>query len=351
MDHTLICDYIASGSTDEARFESLALGVFAWQYERIEAVRRLADRAGRPPAAVHTWRDIPAVPTAAFKRLDLFTGGEVARVFTSSGTAGTKSRAVFSAEGLALMDEAIRVNARAMLFPDGRATRILVLAPPPEAAPGMIMAYGMDRLIREFGLEGSRFLLGPGGLDALAVVGMLEEAAAEGVPVTLIGASFGFVHLLDGLVAAGRRIACAPGSRTMDAGGFKGRSREVSRHELGAAIEAQLSIPAWRAPNLLGMTELASQVYDGVLRLPARPRRKVNPPWTRTRVLDPETLEDAAPGMPGLLWHLDLANVERPMVVQTDDLGVMDEYGFEVLGRAAGAEARGCSLSIEELLQ
>jgi hypothetical protein len=39
------------------------------------------------------------------------------------------------------------------------------------------------------------------------------------------------------------------------------------------------------------------------------------------------------------------------MAIQTDDLGVARDGGFELLGRAAGAEARGCSLAVEELLR
>jgi hypothetical protein len=53
-----------------------------------------------------------------------------------------------------------------------------------------------------------------------------------------------------------------------------------------------------------------------------------------------------------LLRHLDLANVERPMVVQSDDIGLWresgDVAGFEILRRAKGSEPRGCSLSVEE---
>ena len=140
-------------------------------------------------------------------------------------------------------------------------------------------------------------------------------------------------------------------SRTMDAGGYKGRSRELSRAELDEAIEARLAIAPKRALNLLGMTELASQFYDGVLVDGfARPRRKQNPPWTRTLVLSPDTLTPLADGEVGLLMHVDLANLERPAFIRTDDLGVKDADGFEVLGRASGADSRGCSLSVEELL-
>jgi hypothetical protein len=345
--------FIQADTHDDAAFDGLARRLFVAQCASIPLVGALAARAGVTPERVAHWRDVPAVPTAAFKAASLFGGSAASRTFTSSGTSGaSKSQSLFSDEGLALMGLAVRVNASRWLFPDGRSTRILVLAPSPEVAPHMIMAWGMEALISEFGLEGSRFLIGPEGMDAGAVVAELSGAARDGVPITLIGASFGFVHLLDGLAEAEVRIASAPGSRTMDAGGYKGRSRELTRAELDQAITARLGVPAERAVNLLGMTELASQFYDGVLAQgAATPRRKQSPPWTRTTVVAPDTLAPVAPGERGLLVHVDLANIERPAFVRTDDVGFADADGFHVLGRVSGAESRGCSLSVEELVQ
>jgi hypothetical protein len=36
--------------------------------------------------------------------------------------------------------------------------------------------------------------------------------------------------------------------------------------------------------------------------------------------------------------------------VQTEDLGCQTPEGLRLLGRATGAEARGCSLAVEELM-
>ena len=52
----------------------------------------------------------------------------------------------------------------------------------------------------------------------------------------------------------------------------------------------------------------------------------------------------------GLLKHVDLANRGSAIAVQTEDLGVATEAGFEVLGRVPAAEARGCSLALDQLL-
>jgi len=52
-----------------------------------------------------------------------------------------------------------------------------------------------------------------------------------------------------------------------------------------------------------------------------------------------------------LLRHYKLANRVTVVAIQTDDVGYELKGGFEIIGRAKGAEARGCSLAVEEMLQ
>jgi hypothetical protein len=68
------------------------------------------------------------------------------------------------------------------------------------------------------------------------------------------------------------------------------------------------------------------------------------PPWARARVLSPETGREVAEGEAGLLQVFDLANAFSVMAIQTEDLAVRQGAGFELIGRAQQAEARGCSL-------
>ena len=319
----------------------------AWQADRMPGYRALFERRGFSPGTMQHCLEIPAVFTCAFKRYPLFAGSAVAHEFRTSGTSGASAGiARFSADGLDVMREAIRVNAQRMLFPDGRETTVLVLAPSPEDAPHMIMAWGMREVVRHFGSEGSGFFVGPDGLDVPRLLAVLEKTDR---PVTLIGASFGFVHLVDALERRGWSTALPEGSRLMDAGGFKGRSREVSATELRSAFSRVFGIAPDHHVNLLGMTELSSQFYDSTLASPDEPRRKVNPPWTATRAMDPFTLAPLPEGEVGLLRHLDLANLDRPLVIQTDDLGRTVSGGFEVLGRAVNDADRGCSITVDAL--
>jgi hypothetical protein len=68
-------------------------------------------------------------------------------------------------------------------------------------------------------------------------------------------------------------------------------------------------------------------------------------------VVDPETLEPVSPGITGLLQHFDLANAASVSAIQTEDLGVAVDGGFQLLGRAPGATPRGCSVAMDLLLE
>src|SRR5262249_23981444 len=68
------------------------------------------------------------------------------------------------------------------------------------------------------------------------------------------------------------------------------------------------------------------------------------PAWARVQIISPETGREVNEGETGLIRVFDLANVFSVMAIQTEDLGIRRGNGFELVGRASVAEARGCSL-------
>lgn len=181
------------------------------------------------------------------------------------------------------------------------------------------------------------------------VAAQLAELSGRQQPVVLMGTAFNFVHLLDYLSESNQIIPLPEGSRIMETGGYKGRSRAVPPEELHAALQQRLGVPLSGMVREYGMCELSSQAYDRqAYGKPTGPWRFRFPPWVRIRILSPETGMDCLPGEPGLLCVYDLANVWSVMAIQTADLAVADARGFELLGRAASAEPRGCSLMVTE---
>lgn len=349
-----------SAPLPEERFRELALRVFRHQVRANPTYAAFVRRRGVEPDGVERWEEIPPVPARAFAAVPLVSGDRagVERIFRTSGTTrGGGARGEHHVLSLALYRRSLLPNFRAHLLPEGERLPLLSLIPAPEAVPDSSLSWMMgvvrDELARP---DGTRFLArSSGDLPLGEAVAALSASASSGGPLLLAGTAFAFVHLVDELRRRDVRIPLPPGSRIMETGGFKGRSRTVSRAELYGMIREWLDVAPERVVNEYGMTELLSQFYEPVLHeSPGTVRRLVGPPWVRTRVLEPSTLEPVEPGREGLLCHLDLANVGSVAAVLTEDLGVatgeVSGSGFLVRGRAAGAELRGCSLAMEDLL-
>ncbi len=352
-----VAAFIARAGNDPDTFDHLARRVFAYQYRHNAPYRAFCDGRGVSPERIASWRDIPAAPAAAFKRFVLSATPQTAcrperggRIFHSSGTTGAQtSRHFLDAPSLDLYRVSLRAGYRRSVLPDGARLPVLALVPPPDAAPHSSLSFMLGELISDYG---GRFFWQDGWqADLRRVMGALSE------PAVLFGTAFAWVHFFD---SPSGTFALPPGSRVVETGGFKGRSREVSRGELYALFTSGLGVPPTHCLAEYGMSEMASQFYDPTLRdhvlgvaqdRSAGAARKVAPPWLRSRVLDPVTGEDAAPGTPGLLAHYDLANLNSVLAIQTEDYGHGCDHGegFVLLGRAPGAVLRGCSLSAEEM--
>jgi hypothetical protein len=333
-------------------FEAWALRIFRQQYERNAPYRAFCDRRGIGPEGVARWQDIPPVPTRAFRHADLACGAPEAVFRTSGTTDGVRGRhlvphlALYRASALAAFER--------FVLPDGARLPCVFLLPPPAARPDSSLVRMCAWVAEALG-AGAEWLAGPAGLDVERLLARLAAAEAMGEALLLAGPTAGFVRLFDAARAAGRRFRLGPPSRIMDTGGPKGMPRPLSRAGFLRACWTTLGVAGYFCINEYGMTELCSQRYESVLadRFHGRglaPRRLLAPPWLRTRVLDPDTLEELPPGATGLLCHHDLANAGSVSAVLTEDLGrTVGDDGIEVVGRAAGAPPRGCGLLLAEL--
>ncbi|MBE3589460.1 MAG: long-chain fatty acid--CoA ligase [Firmicutes bacterium] len=381
-----------------ARFDELARRVFAYQFVHNPHYRRFCERRGiAPPLAAgdgsagaagdrHAgaagdgsarrapagWLDIPAVPAAALKdaALATFDVHRAAAVFETSGTTqGRPGR--HHLPHTTLYEAALTAHFRHYVLPDlaeGERLPVFVLFPD---LPRSSLAHMMRTVIARFGAPESRFFLREAvreaALDVDGLVEALERASAAGRPVLLAGAVLGFVFACEALAARGRRFRLPAGSRIMDTGGFKGRRREIARDELRRMYAETFGVPPDLVVNEYGMTELASQFYDARLRRALALRgapagaapaaaaeedgRLRPPPWMRAAAVDPDTLRPLPPGERGLLRVVDLCNLHTVPFLQLEDVGRVDAHGRVTLeGRAHGAELRGCSLAVEDLL-
>jgi hypothetical protein len=412
-------------------FDTLALELFAIQFQHNAAYRKICAARGFTPGIVEHWTRIPAVPTSAFKELELtcLAPNERTAVFHSSGTTEQKpSRHFHSPESLKLYEVSLIPWFLKNVVPDLRFTnddlRLVCLAPPPPQAPHSSLVHMFETVRQKLGgasvpalssrqsrwggeggsraeflgsiaADGSWTLDGAAVVDALSPrrqpaspkrereggtpAGLAEARARrqDARPLLLLGTAFSFVHLLDFLAERNLRFDLPAGSRVMETGGYKNRSRSMPKTELHQFITERLGIPSSHIICEYGMSELSSQAYDGIeagarpspgaatlnmrassdfqespgaspLRRPGRAHSGSNifhfPPWARVQIISPETGFEMSDGETGLIRVFDLANVFSVMAIQTEDLAIRHGGGFELLGRATQAEPRGCSL-------
>lgn len=341
---------------DGRRFDRLARELFAYQFEQCPPYARFCSARGIEPNAIDSWRQIPAVPAGAFKevRLACFPEDTTLKTFRTSGTSHTR-RGELHLDTLALYEASLTASLSRFVFPDlaaGKRMALRILAPSAREAPDSSLSHMFHTAIETFGNAESRFDIVAGKLEIETLCGFLARAEREGQPVALCGTAFAFVHLLDSLEQDSHRDFRLPrGSRVMETGGYKGRSRELDRETLHTLLGQRLGVEASHVLNQYGMTELGSQFYDSSLREPRQPRRKLGPPWTRVRLVDPETGGEAGEESAGMVVVHDLSNTGSLAAIQTADIGRRADDGFWILGREPGAEERGCSIAADLMLE
>ncbi len=333
-------------------FGELALAVFRHQLANCAPYRAYCSSRGVAAGSVTAWQAIPPVPIQAFKWADLACGPPQ-RVFYSTGTTeGAERRSRHPISDLRLYRAAAVCGMRRFLFPDVERMDLLSLVPPaaerPESSLAQMVAWAAEHFGRDAITEAA-----VGGEPSFEIfTDTLRRSERDGTPLAILTTTGALIHFLDFARARALAFRLPHGSRMMDTGGGKGAPRPMSRRGLLHAMWSTFAIPGYFAVNEYGMAELSSQLYDSVIRDrfdgTHRPRHLASPPWARTLILDPRTSSPLPQGSRGLICHFDLANASTAMAVLSEDLGLHDSHGLQLLGRAPRAETRGCSLSTAE---
>jgi hypothetical protein len=336
-----ILNYIAKPA--EKGFEPLALRVFAHQYANNRFYRRLCEIEGMKPAAIRSWKEIPAMPAAGFKELVLtsFPKERAVKVFKTSGTTRGAHGAHFF-DTLKLYEAAISEPFKMHVLWGYPPVRFYFLTASPKDAPHSSLSHMMGAVNRRFAKPAGKFYVRGG---AARYEELARDLARERKKVLILATAFSLKGFLEFLEEEKIKLALPRGSRLMETGGFKGRMKEVSKASLYKETSRLLGIRTADCVSEYGMTELSSQFYSRA------GRAFEGPAWIRTLVVDPATGREAKKSKAGVLRHFDLANRGSVMAVQTEDVGRAKGRGFGLIGRASGAELRGCSLTYEELLK
>jgi hypothetical protein len=341
---------IAAYALDDAAFDSLACDIFAHQFRWNEPYAAYARTLGISADALPQRAcDIPAVPAAAFKAATLSTvaPADAALWFQTSGTTGTSGGRHYL-ESPTVYEAALLASFDRQMLSDGARLRYLLLVPDATDRPHSSLGFMMDYVARTRGDGATGRYVHEDALDVAAFIADCTRAIDQAMPVCIATTAFALVTILDALERSHRHFSLPAGSRIMETGGFKGRTRIVERDELYAQASVRFGIPLSSIVAEYGMTELCSQYYDSPASRNGMQRKKIAPPWLRPIVVD-LVGKPVADGIVGAIRHIDCANRSSVVAIETEDLGAITADGLVLLGRERGAELRGCSLDAEDL--
>lgn len=343
--------------TSEEDFNLVALELFAFQMARNPLYAKFVNGlwgAGcevRGSGYPEHYTQIPCMPIEFFKTHKILVDGVGSeRYFASSGTTGGNTSKHFIAD-FEVYEKSFTKGFE-YFFGSPENYIILALLPNYLEQQHSSLIYMMNDLIKQTQSPYSGFYLN--NLNDLnttiqqinnEVKGERQKVKGDEklpltldpLPLTII--LFGVSYAL--LDFAERFPQTLENTLIFETGGMKGRREELSKAELHARLCKAFGVE--KIYSEYGMTELLSQAYskgDNIFAFP---------PWMRvfSRPLsNPLGVEEH--GVAGGINVLDLANFNSCPFIATQDLGKTFPDGtFEVLGRVAGSDVRGCSLLID----
>ncbi|MDZ7878216.1 MAG: acyl transferase [Saprospiraceae bacterium] len=357
----------SAGDTNQARFDELALAVFAFQYKYNAFYRRYCSLIGKEFSSVSKISDIPFLPIQFFKNQEIKTGEWIPEaVFSSSGTTGTTTSQHFCRD--IYFYKQIARQGFEQFYGQIDNFCVLGLLPSYLERSGSSLIAMVDDFIQISKHPKSGFFLN----EHAELTDILRGQRNAHLPTLLIGVSFGLLDFIEdyttkptdsaheksekvvdfsdkarkinhsSLTRASEKLSIYDsGLIVMETGGMKGRRREMIRTELHELMSEGFGVSTIHSEY--GMTELFSQAYSK--------RNGIFEPTSTLSVFsreinDPLSIQPKN-GKLGILNIIDLGNLDTCSFIATDDLGrVCEDGSFEVLGRLDNSDMRGCNLLI-----
>lgn len=323
---------------NENDFRDLALALFHLHYERNPVYRQYVQAldASLDADAVKTLHQIPFLPIEVFKTRKVFLDGiESEDYFLSSGT-GSQG-AVRSTHHMGSLAHYRRCFTRGFeyFFGDVRRYAFFALTPDPASQPHSSLIHMLKGLMEESGRPESGFYMDKE--EELAERLQAYGATPQAVRPVLFGLSYALWDFAE------KHPMDLSQALIFETGGMKGRRQELPKEEFHAILKKAFGVSA--VLSEYSMCELTSQAY-----ITDREYRFSCPPWMRVMIrstLDPLRYEDF--DRTGGINIIDLANLYSCPFIATQDLGIQHpDLSFEVKGRFAHSDIRGCNLMMGE---
>lgn len=309
----------------EQEFNELACQLFRYQYEHILPYREFTDKLNITISEVNNYKKIPFLPISFFKTHNIIAKNKSAQTtFFSSGTTGSEL-SKHQVSDLSLYDLSL-LKGFETTFDALTDYSIFALLPSYHENKNSSLLYMVSKFIENSKNKGGFYL---NNTNELLADIELEKKKKK---IILIGVSYALLDLGEKLKPDLSNVI------VIETGGMKGRRKEMTKADLHITLQNYFNSKTIFSEY--GMTELLSQAWskgNGIF---------TSPPWMKilTRdYTDPLTLIE---NQTGGINIIDLANVHSCAFIATQDLGVVSQNEFEIVGRFDNADLRGCNLLV-----
>ena len=309
----------------KANFEQNALDLFNYQFREVEVYREYCTYLNvTSPKSIN---EIPFLPIQFFKSHKIIPSNRsFEKIFKSSGTTeGNRSQHFIS--DLNLYESSFSISFKEHIA-DPDDCIVIALLPNYLDQGDSSLVYMVDSLIQMSRHELSGFYLD----NLYQIKEVIDKAKCTDRKIVLFGVSFALLDLAEQNMDLSKVII-------IETGGMKGRRKEIIRSELHSILTNGLKVD--KVYSEYGMTELLSQAYtDGT-------EYFNSPPWMKVMIRDINDPMSYRPdGKTGGVNVIDLANRFSCSFIATDDLGVIRNERFKILGRFDQSDIRGCNLLV-----
>lgn len=318
-------------AANEQNFTSLALEVFAFQYNNNTVYKQYCDTLNTDVAKINSIGQIPFLPISFFKTHDITTTAfKPEIIFESSGTTQT-GNSHHLIKDIALYEKSF-TNTFNIFYGSPEEYCIIALLPSYLERNNSSLIMMADGLIKQSRNPASGFYLNE--LHQLYLI--LSALEKQQQKTLLLGVAFALINFAE------KYPMPLKYTTVIETGGMKGRREELTRQEVHSILCSSFQLPAIHSEY--GMTELLSQAYstgNGIFNCPS---------WMRVLIRsedDPFTIYSSTKNktINGAINIIDLANIFSCSFIATDDAGKLyADKSFEVLGRLDNSDIRGCSL-------
>jgi len=313
---------------NEDEFNKFALSLFHYQYVNNKIYNQYINLIKSDVSNIKDYTHIPFLPIELFRTQKIIsTVDTVQNIFISSGTTNNQ-RSKHHIVSLEIYKTSI-FNCFHFFWGNPKEFVFFCLVPDLHNNPHSSLSFMCSELINCSNNSKSGFYL----KNKKTLLSNIAECQKKKQKFILFGLGFEILKF------ANKNNIALNGGVVIETGGTKKNKKRIVREDLHRRLQSLLKVK--NIYSEYGMAELLSQSYymkDDCFQ---------SPPWKKILIRDKTNpFKIIGNNNRGCINIIDLANIYSCGFIATNDLGHLNNSGFNIIGRSQNSVERGCNLMV-----